>query len=338
MPKNINPNNNLLFYKTPSGEVNIAVRFENETFWLTQKAMGELFKVNVPAISKHLSNIFETNELAENSVVSILETTAADGKTYQTKYYSLDAVIAVGYRVNSKQATQFRIWATNTLKEFIIKGFVIDDERLKQGKNFGRDYFDELLERIREIRASEKRFYQKIRDLFMLSEDYDKADKHTDQFFATVQNKLLFAVTGKTASEIILSRANAALPNMGLTTFKGSRVRKEDIFIAKNYLTDKEIDTLNRLVTLFLDTAELRVKDEVPLSLDYWKTEADKVIAFSNKPLLKGAGSISAKQMENKVSQTYLDFDNRRKKAEAEQEDKEEQEAIEKLLKRAKKK
>lgn len=338
MPKNINPNNNLLFYKTPSGEVNIAVRFENETFWLTQKAMGELFKVNVPAISKHLSNIFETNELAENSVVSILETTAADGKTYQTKYYSLDAVIAVGYRVNSKQATQFRIWATNTLKEFIIKGFVIDDERLKQGKNFGRDYFDELLERIREIRASEKRFYQKIRDLFMLSEDYDKADKHTEQFFATVQNKLLFAVTGKTASEIILSRANAALPNMGLTTFKGSRVRKEDIFIAKNYLTDKEIDTLNRLVTLFLDTAELRVKDEVPLSLDYWKTEADKVIAFSNKPVLKGAGSISAKQMENKVSQTYLDFDNRRKKAEAEQEDKEEQEAIEKLLKRAKKK
>lgn len=338
MPKNINPNNNLLFYKTPSGEVNIAVRFENETFWLTQKAMGELFKVNVPAISKHLSNIFETNELAENSVVSILETTAADGKTYQTKYYSLDAVIAVGYRVNSKQATQFRIWATNTLKEFIIKGFVIDDERLKQGKNFGKDYFDELLERIREIRASEKRFYQKIRDLFMLSDDYDKADKHTDQFFATVQNKLLFAVTGKTASEIILSRANAALPNMGLTTFKGSRVRKEDIFIAKNYLTDKEIDTLNRLVTLFLDTAELRVKDEVPLSLDYWKTEADKVIAFSNKPVLKGAGSISAKQMENKVSQTYLDFDNRRKKAEAEQEDKEEQEAIEKLLKRAKKK
>lgn len=338
MPKNINPNNNLLFYKTPSGEVNIAVRFENETFWLTQKAMGELFKVNVPAISKHLSNIFETNELAENSVVSIFETTAADGKTYQTKYYSLDAVIAVGYRVNSKQATQFRIWATNTLKEFIIKGFVIDDERLKQGKNFGRDYFDELLERIREIRASEKRFYQKIRDLFMLSEDYDKADKHTDQFFATVQNKLLFAVTGKTASEIILSRANAPLPNMGLTTFKGSRVRKEDIFLAKNYLTDKEIDTLNRLVTLFLDTAELRVKDEVPLSLDYWKTEADKVIAFSNKPVLKGAGSISAKQMENKGSQTYLDFDNRRKKAEAEQEDKEEQEAIEKLLKRAKKK
>lgn len=338
MPKNIDPNNKILFYKTPAGEVNIAVRFENETFWLTQKAMGELFKVNVPAISKHLSNIFETNELAENSVVSILETTAADGKTYQTKYYSLDAVIAVGYRVNSKQATQFRIWATNTLKEFIIKGFVIDDERLKQGKNFGRDYFDELLERIREIRASEKRFYQKIRDLFMLSDDYDKADKHTDQFFATVQNKLLFAVTGKTASEIILGRANAALPNMGLTTFKGSRVRKEDIFIAKNYLTDKEIDTLNRLVTLFLDTAELRVKDEVPLSLDYWKTEADKVIAFSNKPVLKGAGSISAKQMENKVSQTYLDFDNRRKKAEAEQEDKEEQEAIEKLLKRAKKK
>jgi len=198
--------NNIILYETPEGKVKVSVLFEDETFWFTQKAMAALFGVEIPAISKHLSNIFETNELKEDSVVSILETTAADGKNYKTKFYNLDAVIAVGYRVNSKQATQFRIWATQTLKEYIIKGSVLDDERLKQGKSFGKDYFDELLARIRDIRASEKRFYQKIRDLFMLSDDYDKTDKKTELFFAEIQNKLLFSVTGYTAAEIIVHR------------------------------------------------------------------------------------------------------------------------------------
>lgn len=198
--------NNIILYETPEGKVQVSVLFEDETFWLTQKAMAALFGVEIPAISKHLSNIFETNELKEDSVVSILETTAADSKNYKTKFYNLDAVIAVGYRVNSKQATQFRIWATQTLKEYIIKGFVLDDERLKQGKSFGKDYFDELLARIRDIRASEKRFYQKIRDLFMLSDDYDKTDKKTELFFAEIQNKLLFAVTKHTAAEVIAHR------------------------------------------------------------------------------------------------------------------------------------
>jgi len=331
-------NNNIILYQTPQGNVNIAVKFENETFWLTQKAMAELFQTTKQNVSLHLQNIFNEKELTENSVVKESLTTAADGKNYKTSFYSLDAVIAVGYRVNSMQATQFRIWATNTLKEYIIKGFVLDDERLKQGKQFGKDYFDELLARIRDIRASEKRFYQKIKDLFALSNDYQTTQLQTEKFFAQVQNKLLYAATQHTAAEIIVQRANAQLPNMGLTTFKGSRVRKEDIFIAKNYLTEKEIDTLNRLVTLFLDTAELRVQDQVPLSLDFWKTETDKVIAFSNKPILQNTGSISHHQMENSVSQTYLNFDSNRKKLEAQQEDEAEQKAIENLLKKAKKK
>ncbi len=334
-------NNNIILYQTPQGNVNIAVKFENETFWLTQKAMAELFNTTPQNITLHLKNIYSEAELNEQATCKDFLQVQMEGRRQverTQKFYSLDAVIAVGYRVNSMQATQFRIWATNTLKEFIIKGFVLDDERLKQGKQFGKDYFDELLARIRDIRASEKRFYQKIKDLFTLSQDYDKTQQQTEKFFAQVQNKLLYAVTQHTAAEIIVQRANAQLPNMGLTTFKGSRVRKEDIFIAKNYLTEKEIDTLNRLVTLFLDTAELRVQDQVPLSLDFWKAETDKVIAFSNKPILQNTGSISHHQMENSVSQTYLNFDNNRKKLEAQQEDEAEQKAIENLLKKAKKK
>jgi len=330
--------NNIILYETPEGKIQVSVLFENETFWLTQKAMAALFGVEIPAISKHLSNIFETNELQEDSVVSILETTAADGKNYKTKFYNLDAVIAVGYRVNSKQATQFRIWATQTLKEYIIKGFVLDDARLKQGKSFGRDYFDELLARIRDIRASEKRFYQKIRDLFMLSEDYDKTDKKTELFFAEIQNKLLFSVTQHTAAEIIAHRAKADLPNMGLTAWKGNRVRKEDVFIAKNYLSEDELDTLNRMVTLFLDTAELRVKEQIPLSLSYWAAEADSVIRFSRKPLLDHAGKISHEEMKQIATRQYEVFDAQRKKTEALEADKQEQKTLEELIKKAKKK
>jgi hypothetical protein len=330
--------NNIILYETPEGKVQVSVLFENETFWLTQKAMASLFGVEIPAISKHLSNIFETKELKEDSVVSILETTAADGKNYKTKYYNLDAVIAVGYRINSKQATQFRIWATQTLKEYIIKGFVLDDARLKQGKSFGQDYFDELLARIRDIRASEKRFYQKIRDLFMLSDDYDKTDKKTELFFAEIQNKLLFSVTKHTAAEIIVHRAKADLPNMGLSTWKGSRVRKEDVFIAKNYLSEDEIDTLNRMVTLFLDTAELRVKEQIPLRLTYWKEEADSVIQFSRKPLLDNTGKISHEEMKRIATRQYEIFDAQRKKTEALEADLQEQKALEELIKKAKKK
>ena len=212
--------NEIIFYSTPDGNKEVEVVFQDEKFWLTQKALAGLFDVKVPAVSKHLKNIFESGELAADSAISILETTAADGKTYKTKYYSLDAIIAVGYRVNSYQATQFRIWATKTLKEFIVKGFVLDDERLKQGKHFGKDYFDELLERIREIRASERRFYQKIADIYALAADYDKNAPVTKDFFATVQNKLHWAITGRTAAEIVHESAGAGKPHMGLTNWK----------------------------------------------------------------------------------------------------------------------
>jgi hypothetical protein len=334
--------NEIIIYETPDGVIKVEVKFENETFWMTQKAMAELFGVKVPAISKHLTNIYAEGELSESTTISKMETVVNRGfrgdVIDEIDFYNLDAVIAVGYRVNSKQATKFRIWATNTLKEYIIKGFVLDDNRLKQGKSFGKDHFDELLARIRDIRASEKRFYQKIRDLFMLSDDYDKTDKQTELFFAEVQNKLLYAVTKNTAAEIIVNRAHVDLPNMGLTSWKGSIVRKEDIFIAKNYLMSDEIDTLNRMVTLFLDTAELRVKDQIPLSLAYWKKEADKVIDFSNKPILEGSGSISHDAMKTIVSKKYDAFDSERKKIDAAQADKEENDAVDKLIQASKKK
>jgi hypothetical protein len=330
--------NEIILYETPDGIIKVEVKFENETFWMTQKAMAELFGCTTDNISLHLKNIFNTNELDQRSVTEKSSATATDGKKYPTNFYNIDAVIAVGYRVNSMQATRFRIWATNTLKEYIIKGFVLDDNRLKQGKSFGKDHFDELLSRIRDIRASEKRFYQKIRDLFMLSDDYDKTDKQTELFFAEVQNKLLYAVTKNTAAEIIVNRAHDDLPNMGLTSWKGSIVRKEDIFIAKNYLTSDEIDTLNRMVTLFLDTAELRVKDQIPLSLAYWKKEADKVIDFSNKPILEGSGSISHDAMKTIVSKKYDTFDSERKKTDAAQADKDDNDAVDKLIQASKKK
>ncbi len=332
---------NIILYESPQGKVSIAVRFENETFWLTQKAMSELFQCSTDNVSLHLRNIFEDGELNEKATTeeySVVQKEGTREVNRKLTFYNLDAVIAVGYRVNSKQATQFRIWATNTLKEYIIKGFVIDDERLKQGKDFGKDYFDELLARIRDIRASEKRFYQKIRDLFMLSDDYDKTDVQTEKFFAEVQNKLLYAVTKNTAAEIIVDRAKADLPNMGLTNWKGSRVRKEDIFIAKNYLSTDEIDTLNRIVSLFLDTAELRVKEQIPLALEFWKQEADAVIQFSRKPILDNAGSISHDAMKTIASKVYTEFDAQRKIAEAQQADKEDNDALDKLIENTKRK
>ena len=307
-----NQNSNILFYTTPTGSVNIEVVFNNETFWLTQKAMAELFGVKVPAISKHLTNIFETDELAENSVISILETTAADGKNYKTSFYNLDAIIAVGYRVNSINATQFRIWATKTLREFIIKGFVLDDERLKQGKRFGKDYFDELLERIREIRASERRFYLKITDIYeQCSLDYHKDAEITQQFFKTVQNKLHWAITGKTAAELIAQRADANKPNMGLSTWKNApkgKVLKGDIGIAKNYMHEKEIKELERVVTMYLDFAELQAERQIPMKMADWVTRLDAFLQFNEYQILDDAGKVSHEVAMKLVENEYAKF------------------------------
>jgi hypothetical protein len=262
----------------------------------------------VPAVSKHLKNIFESGELDEDSVVSILETTAADGKNYKTKYYNLDAIIAVGYRVNSYQATQFRIWATKTLKEFIIKGFVLDDERLKQGKHFGKDYFDELLERIREIRASERRFYQKITDIYALSADYDKNAPITQEFFATVQNKLHWAITGKTAAEIIYDSADAEKMHMGLTSWKEApegKILKSDVSVAKNYLSEAHIRELNRIVAAYLDIAENRAERQIVMKMEDWVQFLHSFLALSNYPILKDKGKVSALEAKLKAEQEY---------------------------------
>ena len=278
----------------------------------------------------HVSNILKDRELNKISVVKDYLTTAADGKGYNVTFYSLEMVLAIGFRVRNKRGTQFRIWANHHLKEYMVKGFVMDDERLKNPD--GRpDYFDELLERIREIRASEKRFYQKVRDLFALSSDYDKTDKATQMFFAETQNKLLYAVTRQTAAEIILERADADKPNMALTSWKSHVVRKQDIFIAKNYLSEDEIDTLNHLVVIFLETAELRAKNRFDITMKFWYNNVDRILAFNERPLLKGKGKISNAAMEEKVREIYRLFDKNRKIYEAKQADQEELEELRQL-------
>lgn len=290
----------IIFYNTPTGDVKIEVIFNDETFWLTQKRLAELFGVAVPAISKHLANIFDAGELEKESTVSILETVQQEGgKSVKRKleFYNLDAIIAVGYRVNSYQATQFRVWATKTLREYIVKGFVLDDTRLKQGKRFGKDYFDELLERIREIRASERRFYLKITDIYeQCSIDYNKDADVTQKFFKTVQNKLHFAISGKTAAQIIAERASADKPNMGLQTFKnapGGKVLKGDIGVAKNYLIEKEIKELERVVTMYLDYAELQASRQIPMKMADWISRLDAFLQFNEYQILKDAGKVS---------------------------------------------
>ncbi len=298
----------IIFYQDDDGNVKIEVLFREETFWMTQKKISELFAVQRPAISKHLKNIFESGELEESSVSSILEHTAEDGKKYKTTFYNLDAIIAVGYRVNSNRATKFRIWATKTLKEFIIKGFVIDDERLKQGKHFGKDYFDELVERIREIRASERRFYQKVTDIYALSIDYDKSDHLTKEFFATVQNKLHWAISGKTAAEIIYTTADAKKLYMGLTNWKHSpdgKILKSDITIAKNYLNQQHIKELNRIVSAYLDLAENRAERLIPTTMEDWISFLNQFLELSNYPILKDKGQISALEAKIKAEQEF---------------------------------
>ncbi len=312
----------VLLYSDESGKEYVSVVFKDETFWLTQKAMAELFNVNVPAVSKHLQNIYEEGELERDSTISKMETVQQEGKRQVRRtvdHYNLDAIIAVGYRVNSKKATRFRQWATKTLREYIQKGFVINDEMMKNGRPFGRDYFDELLERIREIRASERRAYQKIADVFeQCSYDYDKNSETTKAFYAFVQNKLHYAVTGKTAAELISERATLDSPTMGLTTWKGApdgKILKSDTLIAKNYLNEKEVSRLNRLVTMFIDYAELMAEDEQPMSMQDWLNETDRFLTNNRRRVLDGKGHVSREAAAKKVSGIYEEF---RKKQDAE--------------------
>ena len=326
---------NIIIYKTQDGKVKLSLYARDGSVWMNQNQIAELFDTSVPNISMHIANILNEKELEENSVIKNYLTTASDGKNYEVAFYSLDMILAIGFRVRSKRGTQFRQWANRNLKEYIIKGFVMDDDRLKNPD--GRpDYFDELLARIRDIRASEKRFYQKVRDLFKLSNDYDETDKATQMFFAETQNKLLFAVTNQTAAEIVVSRADAQKQNMGLTSWKGSIVRKGDVFIAKNYLTEDEIDTLNRLVVVFLESAELRAKNRQDITMDFWQTNVDKIIEFNDKKLLKDRGSVSKSQMEKIAGQVYEDFNNKRKIADAQEADLEDLKQIEMLEKQIK--
>lgn len=328
----------IIIYNTEDGKTNVKLYAQDGMIWMNQQQIALLFESSKQNISLHIANIFNDKELDEKSVVKNYLTTASDGKNYEITYYALPMILAIGFRVRSKRGTQFRMWANQNLTEFLHKGFVMDDERLKNPD--GRpDYFDELLERIRDIRASEKRFYQKVRDLFALSSDYDSSDKATQNFFAVTQNKLIYAVTHKTAAELILSRADSSKPNMALTSWKGSIVRKQDIYISKNYLTKDELDILNRIVIIFLETAELRAKMRKDLTMLYWKENFDKILVDNGFLLLNDKGGRSHQQMEKKVESIYLEFDTKRKAfyaAEADKSDELELKALENLEKKLK--
>lgn len=302
----------IVLYQIDDTNVCVSVYFGNETFWLTTKAMAELFGVKSQAITKHLGNIYEEEELTREATCSKKEQVQIEGGREVKRnldFYNLDAIIAVGYRVNSKKATKFRQWATKTLKEYITKGFVLNDDMLKNGKPFGKDYFDELLERIREIRASERRAYQKITDVFeQCSYDYDKNSETTRAFYAFVQNKLHFAVTGQTAAELIFDRADAERPTMGLTTWKDApdgKILKRDIVVAKNYLNEKEMSRLNRLVTMFIDYAELMAEDEILMSMQDWVDQTNQFLSNNRRKVLEGKGRISHEQAIEKAAKEY---------------------------------
>ncbi|MBK5722685.1 virulence RhuM family protein, partial [Dysgonomonas sp. Marseille-P4677] len=317
-------------YNTDDGKVSVSLMTKDGNVWMNQNQLAELFDTSKQNVSLHIINILEDKELDKKSVVKDYLTTASDGKEYNITFYSLDMILAIGFRVRSKRGTQFRKWANQNLKEYMIKGFVMDDNRLKNPD--GRpDYFDELLVRIRDIRASEKRFYQKVRDLFALSSDYDATDKATQMFFAETQNKLLYAITNKTATELVVSRANANEPNMALTTWKGKIVRKQDIYIAKNYLSEDELDSLNRFVVVFLETAELRAKDRKDITMNFWKENVDRIIEFNDRKLLKDSGTISKSQMERIADEIYEEFNTRRKIEDAKQADKDDLEDLKRL-------
>ena len=305
---------NIILYTTDSGKVNVQVQYEDGTFWLTQKRMAELFGVEVPTINYHLKEIYKSGELAEEATIRKIRIVQQEGKRSverELDFYHLKAILAVGYRVNSHEATAFRRWATNTLDEFVTKGYVLDKERLKNGTQFGKDYFKDLLEQIREIRASERRFYQKITDIYALSTDYDKDAPQTREFFATVQNKLHWAISGKTAAEIIYYTADAAQPHMGLTTWKHApegKILKSDVTVAKNYLSEKHIMALDRIVSAYLDLAEDRAEQEIPTTMAQWARILDNFLTVAERPLLMDAGTISALEAKIKAENEYEAF------------------------------
>ena len=323
---------NLLLYTTQDKKVKVELYELGESVYLNQDSIAKLFDTSKSSISEHITNILKEGELQADSVIREIRTTATDGKQYKVKFYSLEMILAIGFRVRSKRGVQFRIWANEHLASYLQKGFVIDSERLKN-PNGRTDYFDELLEQIRDIRASEKRFYQKVRELFALSADYDSSDKATQMFFAQTQNKLLYATTHKTAAELICERANANEPNMGLTSWKGNIVRKGDVIIAKNYLSKEELDILNRLVNVFLESAELRVKDKQTLTMEFWKQNVDSLLEFQGKEILKDNGSISNAQMEQIAYEQYQLFEEQRKKEELLKAQKEDEEILESTYK-----
>lgn len=328
-------NSEIILYKTEDGAVKIDTIFQNETIWLSQNSMAELFGVNVPAISKHLKNIFEEGELQKEATLSKMETVQNEGGRQikrNKEFYNLDAIIAVGYRVNSKRATQFRIWATAILKEYIIKGFAMDDERLKQSERW--DYFDEWLERIRDIRASEKRFYQKIRDIYTTAIDYDKNSEAAQLFFKKVQNKMLWATTGKTAAELIESRSNPDKPNMGLTAWRGSIVRKYDVSIAKNHLKEEEIKDLNEIVTMYLDYAERQARKRRTVTMAEWSDKLDAFLKQNEEEILTHSGTVKAEVAKKIAEERYDEFEKKRKIAEAKKADEEDLKELEEMEKR----
>lgn len=305
----------IILYTTPKGDVKVEIRFEDETFWLTQKKIAELFGVDVRTVNEHLKNIFESGELQREATIRKIRIVQQEGNRQVSReldFYNLDAIIAVGYRVNSYNATQFRIWATNTLKEFIIKGFVLDDERLKQGKKFGKDYFDELLERIRSIRASERRFYQKITDIYAeASIDYDPKSPITQKFYKTVQNKLHWAITGHTAAELIAQRVDATKPNIGLKTWKAAphgKIMKSDVSVAKNYLNEQELKELERIVSMYLDYAENQAKRQIAMKMQDWVDKLDAFLNFNDYQILKDAGKMSAEVAKKLAEKEYEKF------------------------------
>lgn len=307
MKKEPKPNSDLILYQTEDGRTRIQCRFEDETVWLTQQHMAELFQTSKQNVSLHIRNIFAEGELREDSVVKESLTTAADAKNYATKFYNLDVIISVGYRVKSLRGTQFRIWATQRLREYIVKGFAMDDERLKNPPGKGHvDYFDELLERIRDIRSSERRFYQKVLDIYATSVDYQPDAEQSQQFFATVQNKMHWAAHGHTAAEVIAERADAAKPFMGLqTTRPGGIVRKDDVAVTKNYLTENELRVLNRIVNLYIEYAELQALERKPMTMRDWIAKLDEFMSISGRELLDHAGRISAEQARLKAENEY---------------------------------
>jgi hypothetical protein len=316
MDNNETPKSEIILYQTEDGRTRIQCRFENESIWLTQKLMADLFQKDVRTINEHIQNVFAEAELTPDSVIRKFRITASDGKNYDTQHYSLEMILAVGYRVKSPRGTKFRQWATARLTEYLVKGFVMDDERLKNPLGPGvPDYFDELLERIRDIRASERRMYLRVKEILALAADYTPADSDTQLFFKTIQNKLHFAATGKTAPELIAGRADASQANMGLTTWKGDSVRKADVTVAKNYLSESEIQELNRIVAMFLDYAEDQARRRKQVFLNDWTTKLDEFLRFNERQVLPDAGSVSRESADEKAQQEYERFSERRRAA-----------------------